>query len=165
MSDVGRYLVVGLGALVYGLMVGDTYSPWARQRPGQELHRSRTVFRARVFIYRWYLLVVLGVLIGGRALPGHWVTDGSDVVALALVVAWLLFPVTYHFTDTGVALHSGKFWRWDEFDSYRSTGIAMQLRRSGGGSLSLYLSHDQQKSILPILRQHVTQRLESDSSS
>ena len=163
--ETGRYLVVGVGALFFGLMVGDTYNPWARLCPGRHLHRIRTTFRSRVLIYRWYLLIILGVLIGGRSLPGQWVTDGSDLVALVLVVSWLLFPVTYYFTDSGIAFHSGKFWRWDEFDSYRSAGTAMQLRRSGAGSLSLYLTRTQQQSILPMLRRYVSPQLGSNSPS
>ena len=163
--EIGRYLVVAVGALFFGLMVGGTYNPWARLCPGRHLHRIRTTFRARVLIYRWYLLIILGVLIGGRSLPGQWVTDGSDLVVLVLVVSWLLFPVTYYFTDSGIALHSGKFWLWDEFDSYRSAGAAMQLRRSGAGSLSLYLTRAQQQSILPMLRRYVRPELDSNSPS
>ena len=51
--EIGRYLVVGVGALFFGLKVGGTYNPWARLCPGRQLHRIRTTLRARGLIYRW----------------------------------------------------------------------------------------------------------------
>lgn len=157
-SDLTRYLSVALAALVYGAMVSGTVNPWARARPGHEVMQLRTSFRARILLYRWYLLLILGIFLGVRLLPGTWTTEGADMVSLLLVAGWLLFPVRYYFTDQGVGLHTGAFWDWTSFDSYRRAGGIVQLRRADSGGVSLYLSHPQQQAILPLLRRHIAQR-------
>ena len=86
------------------------------------------------------------------------VREGADVVSLLLVAGWLLFPVRYSFTEQGVGLHTGAFWDWESFGSYRRAGGIVQLRRAGGGGVSLYLNHPQQQAILPLLRRHIAQR-------
>ena len=118
----------------------------------------RASFRARILLYRWHLLLILGVFLGVRLLPGTWTSEGADVVSLLLVAGWLLFPVRYYFTDEGVGLHTGRFWSWDSFDSYRRAGGVVQLRGSAREHVSLYLNHPQQQAILPLLRRHVAQR-------
>ncbi len=157
-SDLTRYATVALAALVYGAMVSGTVNPWARPRPGREVMQLRTSFRARILLYRWYLLLILGIFLGVRLLPGSWTTEGADVVSLLLVAGWLLFPVRYSFTEQGVGLHTGAFWDWASFGSYRRAGGIVQLRRAGGGGVSLYLNHPQQQAILPLLRRHISQR-------
>ena len=157
-SDLTRYVSVALAAAVYGAMVSGTINPWARPRPGGEVMQLRTSFRARILLYRWYLLLILGIFLGARLLPGVWMPEGADMVSLLLVAGWLLFPVTYAFTDQGVGLHTGAFWAWESFDSYRRAGGVVQLRRTDSGSVSLYLNHPQQQAILPLLRRHIAQR-------
>ena len=157
-SDLTRYASVALAALVYGAMVSGTLNPWARPRPGHEVMQLRTSFRARILLYRWYLLLILGIFLGIRLLPGTWTTEGADVVSLLLVAGWLLFPVTYFFTDRGIGLHTGRFWTWESFDSYRRAGGVVQLRSSARGDVSLFLNNAQQQAILPLLRRHVAQR-------
>ncbi len=157
-SDLTRYVSVALAALAYGAMVSGAINPWARPRPGQELMQLRTSFRARILLYRWYLLLILGIFLGVRLLPGTWTTEGADVVSLLLVAGWLLFPVSYTFTDRGVGLHTGRFWTWDSFEAYRRAGGVVQLRSSERGDVSLYLNNAQQQAILPLLRRHVAQR-------
>ncbi len=156
--DLTRYVSVALAALVYGAMVSGVINPWARPRPGREVMQLRTSFRARILLYRWYLLPILGIFLGVRLLPGTWTTEGADVVSLLLVAGWLLFPVSYYFTDRGVGLHTGRFWSWDSFDSYRRAGGVVQLRGSQRGNVSLFLHHPQQQAILPLLRRHISQR-------
>ncbi|MCY3749266.1 MAG: hypothetical protein OXG64_08225 [Chloroflexi bacterium] len=157
-SDLTRYATVALAALVYGAMVSGAINPWARPRPGREVMQLRTSFRARILLYRWHLLLILGIFLGVRLLPGTWTTEGADVVSLLLVAGWLLFPVRYYFTDQGVGLHTGAFWAWESFDSYRRAGGIVQLRRTERGGVSLYLNHPQQQAILPLLRRHISQR-------
>lgn len=157
-SDLTRYGSVALAALIFGAMVSGAINPWARPRPGREVMQLRTSFRARILLYRWYLLPILGMFLGVRLLPGTWTTEGADVVSLLLVAGWLLFPVSYYFTDRGVSLHTGRFWSWDSFDRYRRAGGVVQLRASERGSVSLFLSHPQQQAILPLLRRHIAQR-------
>ena len=156
--DATRYVSVALTALIYGAMVSGAVNPWARPRPGREVMQLRTSFRARILLYRWHLLPILGILLGARLLPGTWTTEGADVVSLLLVAGWLLFPVSYYFTDEGVGLHTGRFWTWDNFDTYRRAGGVVQLRRSERGDVSLYLNHPQQQAILPLLRRKISQR-------
>lgn len=157
-SDLTRYASVALAALIFGAMVSGTINPWARPRPGREVMQLRTSFRGRILLYRWYLLPILGVFLGVRLLPGTWMTEGADMVSLLLVAGWLLYPVSYYFTDEGIALQTGRFWSWDRFDSYRRAGGVVQLRGSGGGSVSLFLNHPQQQAILPLLRRNISQR-------
>ena len=121
-SELTRYASVVLAALFVGAMVSGAINPWARPRPGREVMQLRTSFRARILLYRWYLLPILGIFLGVRLLPGTWTTEGADVVSLLLVAGWLLFPVSYYFTDQGVGLHTGRFWTWKNFDSYRRAG-------------------------------------------
>ena len=157
-SDLTRYVSVALAALIYGAMVSGAMNPWARPRPGREVMQLRTSFRARILLNRWYLLLILGIFLGIRLLPGTWTTEGADVVSLLLVAGWLLFPVSYYFTDQGVSLHTGRFWPWESFDTYRRAGGEVQLRRLARGDVSLYLNHAQQQAILPMLRRHIAQR-------
>ncbi|MDE2868677.1 MAG: hypothetical protein OXR64_03280 [Chloroflexota bacterium] len=157
-SELTRYASVVLAALFVGAMVSGAINPWARPRPGREVMQLRTSFRARILLYRWYLLPILGIFLGVRLLPGTWTTEGADVVSLLLVAGWLLFPVSYYFTDQGVGLHTGRFWTWDNFDSYRRAGGVVQLRGSEGGNVSLFLNHPQQQAILPLLRRKISQR-------
>lgn len=157
-SDLTRFASVALAALVYGAMVSGTVNPWARPQPGREVMQLRTSFRARILLYRWHLLLILGIFLGVRLLPGIWTTEGADMVSLLLVAGWLLFPVRYYFTDQGIGLHTGAFWTWESFDSYRRAGGIVQLRRAGSGGVSLYLNHAQQQAILPMLRRHISQR-------
>jgi hypothetical protein len=156
--DLTQFVSVVLAALAFGAMVSGAINPWARPRPGQELMQLRTSFKARILLYRWYLLLILGVFLAVRLLPGTWTTEGADMVSLLLVASWLLFPVRYHFTDQGVGLHTGPFWAWDGFDTYRRAGGEVQLRKIERGGVSLYLSHPQQQAILPLLRRHIAQR-------
>ena len=100
-SDLTRYVTVALAALFFGAMVSGVINPWARPRPGREVMQLRTSFRARILLNRWYLLLILGIFLGIRLLPGTWTTEGADVVSLLLVAGWLLFPVSYYFTDQG----------------------------------------------------------------
>ena len=157
-SDLTRYVSVALAAVVFGVMVSGAINPWARPRPGREVMHLRTSLRARILLYRWYLLLILGIFLGVRLLPGTWTTEGADVVSLLLVAGWLLFPVTYFFTDEGVGLHTGRYWPWESFHTYRRAGGVVQLRRSERGDVSLFLSHPQQQAILPMLRRHIAQR-------
>ena len=157
-SDLTRYVSVALAALVYGVMVSGAINPWAPARPGHEVMQLRTSFRARILLYRWYLLLILGIFLGVRLLPGTWTTEGADVVSLLLVAGWLLFPVSYYFSDRGVGLHTGRFWSWDSFHAYRRAGGVVQLRSSTRGDVSLYLNNAQQQAILPLLRRHIAQR-------
>ncbi|MCY3895899.1 MAG: hypothetical protein OXG17_05465 [Chloroflexi bacterium] len=157
-SDVTRYASVALAAVFFGAMVSGVINPWARPWPGREAMQLRTSFRARILLFRWYLLPILGVFLGVKLLPGTWAADGADVVSLLLVAGWLLFPVRYRFTDRGVGLHTGRFWFWESFDGYRRAGGVVQLRKSDRGHVSLYLNHAQQQAILPQLRRHISQR-------
>lgn len=157
-TDLTRYVSPALAAVIYGAMVSGAINPWARSRPGREVMYLRTSFRARILLNRWYLLLILGIFLGVRLLPGAWTTEGADVVSLLLVMGWLLFPVSYYFTDQGVGLHTGRFWPWASFDTYRRAGGIVQLRRAQRGDVSLYLNHPQQQAILPLLRRHVAQR-------
>ncbi len=157
-SDLTRYVSVVLAALICGAMVSGVVNPWARPRPGREVMQLRTSFRARILLYRWHLLPILGIFLGVRLLPGTWTTDGADVVSLLLVAGWLLVPTSYYFTDEGIGLQTGRFWTWASFESYRRAGGVVQLRGSEYGSVSLYLNHPQQQAILPLLRRHISQR-------
>ena len=157
-TDLTRYVSVALAAVVYGVMVSGVINPWARPWPGREVMQLRTSFRARILLYRWYLLLILGIFLGVRLLPGTWTTEGADVVSLLLVAGWLLLPARYYFTDEGIGLHTGRFWTWASFENYRRAGGVVQLRGSEHGSVSLYLNNPQQQAILPLLRRHISQR-------
>ncbi len=157
-GGAGQFGAVALVAVIYAVMVAGAYNPWARPPPGRELQQVRTTLRARLLIYRWPALSILGILIVGRLAPGAWIPDGLDLLALLLVIGWLLFPVRYSFTDQGCALHSGRFWPWEEFHTYRRAGSTLQLRRMQGRDVSLFLTNPQQQSVLPLLRRHISQR-------
>ena len=156
--ELTRYASVALAAVIFGAMVSGAINPWARPWPGREVMQLRTSLRGRILLYRWYLLLILGIFLGVRLLPGTWTTEGADVVSLLLVAGWLLFPVRYYFTDQGVGLHTGAFWAWKSFHAYRRAGGIVQLRRAEGGGVSLYLNHPQQQAILPLLRRQISQR-------
>jgi len=157
-SELTRYASAVLAAVLFAAMVSGAVNPWARPWPGREVMQLRTSVRARILLYRWYLLPILGVFLGVRLLPGTWTTEGADVVSLLLVAGWLLFPVRYYFTEQGVGLQTGRFWSWDSFNGYRRAGGIVQLRGAEGGNVSLFLSHPQQQAILPLLRRKIAQR-------
>lgn len=156
MSIVATFGLFAVAAVSYGLMIGATYCPWARERPGVDIQRVRPGLRSRMLIYRWQLLTILGVFLLATFLPGWFILEGAGTLSLILIGGWLFFPVYYYFTDEGVALHSARFWSWDNFQSYRCARGVVQLRRTDGRSVNLFLNHAQQQSILPILRRYLS---------
>jgi hypothetical protein len=80
---------------------------------------------------------------------------------MMLLVAWLLAPVSYRFTDQGFSLESGRFHAWTEFSAIRRAGSTVQLRRPGGGrGASLFLNEAQQQAVLPLMRRQLSLRRE-----
>ena len=156
MLSVTTYGLLVVIAVSYGLMVAATYCPWAQDRPGVEVQRLRVGLRSRMLIYRWQLLVLLGLFLFARLVPEWFMVEGAGTLSLILIAAWLFFPVYYHFTDEGVVLHSARFWSWDDFQSYRCARGVVQLSRADGRSVSLFLNHAQQQSILPVLRRYLS---------
>lgn len=156
MSSVPTFGLFAVAAVSFGLMVADTYCPWAGERPGVDVQRVRVGLRSRMLIYRWRLLTILGVFLLTTLLPGWFIIEGTGTLSLILIVGWLFFPVYYHFTDEGVALHSARFWSWDNFQSYRCARGVVQLRRADGRSVNLFLNQAQQQSILPVLRRYLS---------
>ena len=162
----GSFVIIALASILLALMIAQAFSPWARRRPGVEQLQLRPRLRQRLLLYRYYILGVLGVFLLARIIPGApRAPDGSDVIALFIIIVWLLTRVSYHFTDQGFSLRNGRFCHWSEFASFRRAGSIVQLRGPGGrGSASLYLNRAQQQAVLPILRSRVGQRSDVPAS-
>jgi hypothetical protein len=162
----GSFLIITVPSVLLAFMIAKAFSPWARPRPGLEQLQLRPRLRQRLLLYRYYILGVLGVFLSVRIIPGAPdVLDGSDVIALFIIVAWLLTRVTYHFTDQGFSLRNGRFYHWSEFGSFRRAGSIVQLRGPDGrGSTSLYLNRAQQQAVLPILRSRIGPRTGGSAS-
>ncbi len=153
-----RLLLTGAAALLMALMVAKVYSPWAQPPPGNGEQESRMRYRQRLLLYRFHILGILGIVLLGRIVPGGpWVPEGSDFLAVLLILGWLFVPVVYSFTDRGFATGAGRFYEWSEFSDYRRSLNVIQLRAAGGrGGVSLFLNDPQQQSVLPVLRRHIS---------
>ncbi|MBM4436646.1 MAG: hypothetical protein FJ029_05310 [Actinobacteria bacterium] len=158
-AAVVRYAVTAVGGILIALMVARVYSPWARRRPGEERQKLRVGLTQRLLVHRFYAMAVLGLFLIPRLVPeGPWFLLGADLAALLILASVLLFPLRYYFTDVGFVLQSGRFYRWNEFGSYRRAGSVVELRpHERGRAISLYLSEPQQQAILPLLRRYIAQ--------
>lgn len=156
-----------LVSTVLWFMVLKVWMPFAPRVEGEPIHELRLSMRQKLLLHRtnlWFLsfLLLVGALPGPD--PQHAILPiVAYPLALAVVLAVLLLPVRYVFTDRGVVLATGVlgghalFRAWKEFRRYylRDESILLEGRRRRYASYVIMADKEQQREVQRLLKRHL----------